>query len=233
MHRQKEHTLVVTDGPNVGQRYQLREVVSTVGRTAGNAIVLDSVQISRHHAHIQLTPTGAIIEDAGSTNGTWVNDRRLVGSQVLTSGDRVRFADFVTMEYVVKESSSTEVLPSPMAGGVTEDMGQAVDFDVSVPSQPAYAAPEVDPYIPPYPAQSAYVTPQTPAAQQAVPAAPQSRRPQGLYIVIGVLVVLICLCVALGTYLWFAPLSFWEWLFNLLGIPWPTSSIVTLIPVWL
>ncbi len=116
MQRQKEHTLVVTDGPNVGQRYQLREMVSTVGRTAGNAIVLDSVQISRHHTQIQLTPTGATIEDIGSTNRTWVNDQRLVGSHA-TSGDRIRFADFVTMEYVVKESSGTEVLPSPMAGG--------------------------------------------------------------------------------------------------------------------
>lgn len=233
MQRQKEHTLVVTDGPNVGQRYQLREGVSTVGRTAGNAIVLDSVQISRHHAQIQLTPTGATIEDIGSTNGTWVNDQRLVGSHALTSGDRIRFADFVTMEYVVKESSGTEVLPSPMAGGATEGTGQAFDFDVAAPPMPAYAAPEVDPYVPPYPAQPAYAAPQIPVAQQAGPAASPSRRPQGLYIVIGVLVVLICLCVALGIYLWFAPLSFWEWLFDLLGIPWPTSSIVTMIPAWL
>ena len=232
MQRQKEHTLVVTDGPNVGQRYQLREMVSTVGRTAGNAIVLDSVQISRHHAQIQLTPTGALIEDIGSTNGTWVNDRRLVEPRALAPGDRIRFADFVTMEYVVKESSGTEVLESPMAGATIAGLDQASDFDVAVPPKPAYAAPEIDPYVPSQP-QPGYVAPPVPQVQQAPAGAPPRRRPQGLYIVIGVLVVLICLCVALGIYLWFAPLSFWEWLFDLLGIPLPTGSIVSLIPVWL
>ncbi len=209
MQRQKEHTLVVTDGPNVGQRYQLREMVSTVGRTAGNAIVLDSVQISRHHAQIQLTPTGATIEDIGSTNGTWVNDQRLVGSHALTSGDRIRFADFVTMEYVVKESSGTEVLPSPMAGGATEGTGQAFDFDVAAPRcRPMPLLRSIRTFRP---IRHNRLTLRTnPVAQQAGPAASPSRRPQGLYIVVGVLVVLICaLCCARDLPL--VCLSFWGW----------------------
>ncbi len=83
MQRQREHILVVTEGPNLGERYQLREMVSTFGRTAGNTIVLDSTQVSRHHAQIRLTPGGAVIEDIGSrtvrgsTTGGWSSLRRL------------------------------------------------------------------------------------------------------------------------------------------------------------
>ncbi|MCU0520667.1 MAG: FHA domain-containing protein [Anaerolineae bacterium] len=239
MQRQREHVLVVTAGPNLGERYQLREMVSTFGRTAGNTIVLDSTQVSRHHAQIRLTPGGAVIEDIGSTNGTWVNDRRLVEPQALANGDRIRLADFVTLEYSVRESSGTEVLPAAPSTGATQAMGGAIDFDVASPPRPGFTEPvPVEPFVPDYQGQMAYPAQNVHPAQPDVvygPAAtaPRSRRPQVLYGVIGVLVVLICLCVALAIYLWFAPLSFWERLFDLLGIPLPTSTLVGRLSVWL
>lgn len=237
MQRQREHILVVTEGPNVGQRYHLSEMVSTFGRTAGNTIVLDSTQVSRHHAHIRLTPRGAVIEDIGSTNGTWVNDRRLVEPQTLASGDRIRFADFITLEYVVKEPTGTEVLPSApplmpsQTMGATQAMGDAADFDVMLPPRPGIPEPAlVEPYVAAYQGKPDHahgnLSPARPAVVSApVAAATQSRRPKALYVVIGILVVLICICVALAVYLWFAPLSFWEGLFDLLGIPLPTGSL--------
>lgn len=232
MQRQREHILVVLEGPDVGQRYQLREMVSTFGRTAGNTIVLDSTQVSRHHAHIRLTPGGAVIEDIGSTNGTWVNDRQLVEPQTLVSGDRIRIADFITLEYVVKEPRGPEVLSPGVPMGATQAMGDAIDFDVAAPRPGAPDPASVEPYVPAYAGQPAYLA-QPAVADAPAAAAPQSRRPKALYVVIGILVVLICLCVALAVYLWFAPLSFWERLFELVGIPLPTGVIVGLGAAWL
>ena len=53
---QSQHTLIVNSGPNMGQSYVLHEVVSTLGRSADNTIVLDSTQVSRYHVKITILP---------------------------------------------------------------------------------------------------------------------------------------------------------------------------------
>lgn len=54
--------------------------------------------VSSRHAVIQHTPEGVQIVDLGSTNGTYVNGRRLVPNQyyVLNDGDEIRFSRLVT-----------------------------------------------------------------------------------------------------------------------------------------
>ncbi len=239
MQRQKEHELVVTEGPNVGERYLLLDMVSTLGRASDNTVVLESSQISRHHAQIRLLPGGAIIEDMGSTNGTFINNRRLVEPHTLSAGDHVRFADFVTFEYVVHEQPASTVV-----AGSTQAMDEPPGFRTPPqPTQQSYQGPEdVELPSPFYPQQPIYEQPlppvgynspvyNAPAASPAEePRAP--RRSRGLYIIIGVLVVLICLCIALAVYLWFAPLSFWERVFDLLGIPLPSGALHGLILRW-
>ncbi len=125
MQRQREHTLVVTEGPNVGERYPLLDMVSTLGRTSDNTIVFESSQVSRHHAQIRLLPAGAVIEDMGSTNGTYINNRRLVEPHTLSPGDRVRIADYVTLEYVVRDVSKTENMAGTVVAGSTQAMDEA------------------------------------------------------------------------------------------------------------
>lgn len=45
----------------------------TIGRAADNILVLDHPQVSAHHAVIRRSSTGAVLEDLGSTNGTFMN----------------------------------------------------------------------------------------------------------------------------------------------------------------
>jgi len=64
---------------------------TSIGRSGTSDIVLKSDDyVSGQHA--RLTRHGGLlyVEDAGSTNGTFVNDRKTVGATLLTSGDRVR-----------------------------------------------------------------------------------------------------------------------------------------------
>lgn len=61
-----------------------------VGRTPDNDLRLDEDWISRHHATLRLGPDATVVEDAGSTNGVFVNGRR-VRREMLRDGDELAF----------------------------------------------------------------------------------------------------------------------------------------------
>jgi pSer/pThr/pTyr-binding forkhead associated (FHA) protein len=64
--------------------------IKTVGRATGADFVLDAPMVSRLHCRLTATPTGHLeVLDLESTNGTFVNDRRIT-SAVLAAGDRLR-----------------------------------------------------------------------------------------------------------------------------------------------
>ena len=48
-----------------------------IGRGVDNDLVLRDVRVSRHHAAIEPSPHGWIVRDLQSTNGTYVNGRRV------------------------------------------------------------------------------------------------------------------------------------------------------------
>ena len=59
-----------------------------IGRGADNELVLDTKHVSRYHAVLLAGPAHTSIEDLNSTNGVFVNGKR-VARQVLKDGDRV------------------------------------------------------------------------------------------------------------------------------------------------
>lgn len=61
----------------------------TIGRE-GCDVLLDDPEVSRHHATIRQSAAGTAVEDLGSRNGTFVNDRRISGLTKLREGDVVR-----------------------------------------------------------------------------------------------------------------------------------------------
>jgi len=84
--------LVVTKshsgGPRVGARLPLR-AVSSVGRDAGNDVVLNDEAASAKHAVVTFADGEWWLEDAGSTNGTLLNGSRIWDRERLRYGDEV------------------------------------------------------------------------------------------------------------------------------------------------
>ena len=78
-------------GHQSGLRYDVSEG-ATLGR-GDVEIVLEDPFASSQHARI--TPQGAtlVLEDLGSTNGTYLNEELVTGPQPLHAGDRVRIGD--------------------------------------------------------------------------------------------------------------------------------------------
>jgi pSer/pThr/pTyr-binding forkhead associated (FHA) protein len=58
-----------------------------IGRTDDNDIQIDTKYISRHHARILIAGNSTVVEDLGSTNGVFVNDRRVSRRHALVDGD--------------------------------------------------------------------------------------------------------------------------------------------------
>ncbi len=85
--------LVVGKGLEVGERFHLEQPELTIGRDPESDIFLNDVTVSRRHARLLIDQGVVTVEDAGSLNGTYVNDR-LVESAVLTNGDSLQIGRF-------------------------------------------------------------------------------------------------------------------------------------------
>ncbi|HLQ49054.1 MAG TPA: FhaA domain-containing protein [Candidatus Dormibacteraeota bacterium] len=66
----------------------------TIGRASDNGLVLADSRASRHHARLYGRRGALVLTDLGSTNGSWVNDRR-IDEMALGEGDRIRIGDTI------------------------------------------------------------------------------------------------------------------------------------------
>ena len=80
---------------HTGQVFQLTQEPVTIGRQEGNTIVLADPQSSRHHATISWQAGSFVIQDMGSANGTFVNEKRIAAPQPLRDGYVIRMGNTV------------------------------------------------------------------------------------------------------------------------------------------
>jgi LysM repeat protein len=74
----------------------------SIGRTADNTVVLEQGGVSSHHCVIGRDPTGQfLIQDSGSTNGTWIAEQRVLGIVPLPAGVPVTVGSYVLVLEVV------------------------------------------------------------------------------------------------------------------------------------
>ena len=209
--------LVMSQGPSPGRAFTIDQPSSTLGRDPTNQIVIDEPQVSRLHARVVLREGVLVIEDMGSTNGTFVNGVRLTEPLPLAPGDVVGLGESVTLTLYSDVPASAGA-----AGGYAPHLQEPL-HDAAAPAPP-----------PPAP-----VGPRPPTAwpgpdRGRPTAAPaqlddsdredgdgSTKRRQYFYLGCGCLALLLT-CAAVSLFLWYAPASFWDFVIGL-GIPIPPN----------
>jgi len=167
--------LIMRSGPTPGASFILEGDQLTVGRDATNEIVINDAEISRRHARLTFQGGKYVLEDLGSTNGTFVNGQRLAGPRVLKAGEVVQFGEQIMLVFEVTSMDAGATVISPRVAA-------------AVPSVPRPSTPPPAP-----PAEYAGSVPASPAPVAAAPANKMNLTP----IIIGA-IVLLCICGCVG-----------------------------------
>ncbi|MEW5939231.1 MAG: FHA domain-containing protein [Chloroflexota bacterium] len=114
---------IMRSGPTPGATYPLEGESLTIGREASNHIQINDAEISRRHSRLQFQGGKYVIEDLGSTNGTYVNGQRLAAPYVLKPGDVVSFGEQIVLAFeasdfdpaatIATSRTATTVAPPP------------------------------------------------------------------------------------------------------------------------
>ena len=114
-------TLVATKGALTGRRFALRSEGLVVGRDASCDVVVSEDGVSRQHARLLLQNGSVWLQDYGSRNGVYVNDKRLARPVEVSVGDRLRVGsheftlELEQVERDVTETKSVAFVPAANA----------------------------------------------------------------------------------------------------------------------
>jgi len=105
--------LVMKSGPTPGKVFDLAKDELVIGRDTGSDITISDAEVSRKHARIYAQGGTYVIEDLGSTNGTFVNGQRLMGPHALKSNELIMFGENVGLVF---EASAVDMDATIAAG---------------------------------------------------------------------------------------------------------------------
>ena len=88
-------SVILTEKGGATQRLDFESEEITIGRVDENDICLPKGNISKKHTKIVVKDGKIIVLDLKSTNGTYVNGKKLAGPQVITPADKVYVGDFI------------------------------------------------------------------------------------------------------------------------------------------
>ena len=103
-------------GRRVMQAYDFKQASIVVGRDEGADVLIDNPSVSRRHAEIRLDESGWVVEDLGSSNGTYFQGQKITGAQSIGLGDEIGFGKFsIVFGKALGEGEVPVAKPSPMA----------------------------------------------------------------------------------------------------------------------
>lgn len=149
------------------ERREIYEVTElSVGRVQGNDLMLPKGNVSKRHARLLYRDGRFIVTDLNSTNGTYVNRRRIAQATIVREGDRIYIGD-----YVLRIESGEGVEPQPARRPVTGSMPGQSQPAPEEPSSPALMPSEEPSAVLPSTAlgQSAYQSDERSEARRRAP----------------------------------------------------------------
>jgi hypothetical protein len=115
--------LTIRTGPQSGMDFSLDRPVTRIGRGSTNDIVIQDTQSSRHHAEITRQGDQLIVQDLGSTNGTFVNGERITAPRLLRPGDQIRIGE-TSFGFQAAPLAATPAVGSGWESDLLHDTGQ-------------------------------------------------------------------------------------------------------------
>src|SRR5471032_2674889 len=88
-------TIVISEKGGAERRETFEKVEISVGRVQGNDLMLPKGNVSKHHARLLYRDGRFIVTDLKSTNGTYVNGRKISQATIVREGDKIYIGDFV------------------------------------------------------------------------------------------------------------------------------------------
>lgn len=130
-------TLINNQSSEPPKEFELIKSEIIIGRDDGVDIVIPTPAVSRRHAKFSMEGGSYVVEDLGSSNGTFVNNEKLRGRKTLRSGDEIKLGQAITLSYHAPETDPNKT---------------AMRVGPAKPSQPAYLMQTTigeEPLIPP------------------------------------------------------------------------------------
>jgi len=134
---------VMRSGPTPGVTFPLDGDQLTIGRDSSNGVAINDAEVSRRHSRLSFRGGKYVIEDLGSTNGTFVNGQRLAGPVVLKAGDVVSLGEQIVLMYdAINMDPGATVAVSRKSARVEPPPVQAsAPLHTSPPAPASYAPP--------------------------------------------------------------------------------------------
>ncbi len=121
-------TVTVSEKGGQQSAFEFDKPEITIGRMKGNDIVLPKGNVSKRHSRIFILEGGFAIADMGSTNGTYVNGRKITNEQPISDSDKIYIGDFIIQ---VEGDGSPVAMQAPNGGPPPAPGGPAAPADGS------------------------------------------------------------------------------------------------------
>lgn len=142
MNQPGDFKLIHIEGANSSKEYELTRPEIVIGRDPNVDLTIPSPAVSRRHARLMRQGEGYLLEDLGSSNGTFLNGERLLEQRLLKTGDQIKLGQAITLTYEAPApvvpvqqtvASPIPAVPDKILQTVLEEDLGIEELDVSAP----------------------------------------------------------------------------------------------------
>src|SRR6202451_602478 len=112
-------TIIISEKGGAERREAFDKNEINLGRVQGTDLMLPKGNVSKHHARLLFRDGRFIVTDLKSTNGTYVNGRKISQATIVREGDKIYIGDFVLRLETAEPSAQPE--PGYAQGASADD----------------------------------------------------------------------------------------------------------------
>ena len=161
-------SITISEKGGAERREAFEKTEINIGRVQGNDLMLPKGNVSKHHARLLFRDGRFIVTDLKSTNGTYVNGRKIAQATIVREGDKIYIGDFV-----LRIEGAQQAAPEPLPPAAAPPQQQMMPTPAAFPATGSpYDGEEVETA-----ARERNVPRPAPSVRSGPPPIPESMRP--------------------------------------------------------